>query len=179
MSNLLIGLVMTILVLAILGLIVGYSLFVERLGARRPKSAQAPTREETHPPPAPTLLDLIMSRLFGAAGPIEPIEREQRSYAMEHGAEPSGTVPSEPVPDLAEQLAALDDDALLDILARLPGEDEGYRFAESRIARFIPGRVEDRITQVRAARGTEKPPAPGRQLRIRDQAGERLISIKG
>jgi predicted outer membrane lipoprotein len=146
----------------------------------RPKSER---EEETQPPPtqAPMmshLVALIMSYVFGSAGPIEPVGTEQRSDAVERSTEPRVTQPAEPVPDLMEQLATLTDDELLDILARLPGEDDDYRFAESRIAKFIPGRVEDRLAQVRAARGTEKPPAPGRQLRIRDQAGERLISMK-
>jgi hypothetical protein len=42
MSNLLIGLVMTALVLLTIGAIVGYSLWMERLEARRPKSEAAP-----------------------------------------------------------------------------------------------------------------------------------------
>jgi hypothetical protein len=119
-----------------------------------------------------------MSRFLGAAGPVEPNGTEQRSYAAERSTEPSGTQPSEPVPDLAEQLAELDDDELLNILALLPGEDDDYRFAESRIAKFIPGRVEDRLAQVRDARGTTRPAPPGRMLRVRDQAGERVIPIR-
>jgi hypothetical protein len=178
MSNLLIGAIMTALVLLTIGAIVGYSLWIERLEARRPKSEAAPVRKEAHTPATSTLAALIMSRLFGAAGPIDPAEMEQRSYAVERSAEPSGTQAAELVPALVEQLATLGDDALLDILALLPGEDEGYRFAESRIAKFIPGRVEDRLAQVRSARGTERPPAPGRLLRVRDQGGERLISLK-
>lgn len=79
MSNLLIGLVMTLLVLATVGAIVGYSLWVERLEARRPKSEEAPAREATHAPaeaPAESSLTrqiagLIMSRVLGPAGPID------------------------------------------------------------------------------------------------------------
>lgn len=142
----------------------------------RPKS-ETPAQEENHAPPSPRLVEYVMSYLLGAAGPIEPVGTEQRSDAVERRAEPSGTPATEPVPDLVEQLAALDDDALLDILALLPGDGEDWRFAESRIAKFIPGRVEDRLTQVRDIRGTEKPAPPGRTLRVRDAAGERIISF--
>lgn len=132
--------------------------------------------EEHARPQAPPSLTLI-SRLFGSLGPAEPSATELRSYAVERSAEPSGTQPSEPVLDLLEQLAALDD-ALLDLLALLPGEGDDYRFAESRVAKFIGGRVEDRLSQVRDIRGTQKPPPSGRMLHIRDQAGKRMISIR-
>jgi hypothetical protein len=68
---------------------------------------------------------------------------------------------AEPVPGLVEQLEAMDDDQLLDILALIGDADGAYRFAESRVAKFIPGRVEDRLTQVREVRHTEKPAPPG------------------
>jgi hypothetical protein len=103
---------------------------------------------------------------------------EHRSYAENRPAEPSGTEERNAVPDLVELLSDLDDDALLDILARLRDADGAYRFAESRVAKFIPGKVEDRLTQVREVRHTEKPPPPGRTLRIRDAHGERVIPIK-
>lgn len=54
---------------------------------------------------------------------------------------------------LAAHLGTLDDDALLDVIALIPGEDDDYRFADTRVARFIGGRVDDRIAQVRAVRG--------------------------
>lgn len=75
-------------------------------------------------------------------------------------------------------LEQCDDDALLDILSLVPGADEEYRFAESRVARFVGGRVEDRIRQVREVRHTEPPPPPGRLLRVRDDQGERLIPME-
>lgn len=36
--------------------------------------------------------------------------------------------------------------------------DGSYKYAESRIAKFIGGRTEDRIAQVRAIRGVVVPP---------------------
>lgn len=122
-------------------------------------------------------LHFVMSYIFGGAGPVDQIGTEQRSNAVERSTEQPGTYPAELVPILVEHLATLDDDVLLDILALLPGEDDGYRFAESRVAKFIPGRVEDRLTQVRDIRGTQKPPPPGRQLRVKDERGERMIPI--
>jgi hypothetical protein len=123
--------------------------------------------------------DLIMSPFLGPAGEIEPMPTEQRSHAVEQPREPSGTAVGNDGPDLVEQLEHLDDDALLDILAQLRGADGEYRYAESRVAKFIGGRVEDRLTQVRDVRGTEKPAPAGRLLKVRDRAGERVISFRG
>jgi hypothetical protein len=54
----------------------------------------------------------------------------------------------------------------------------GWNLAESRVGRFIGGRLEDRIDQVREVRGVDPAPAPpGRQLRIRDEHGEHLIPM--
>lgn len=103
-------------------------------------------------------------------------DSSQRSYAVERSREPSGTAGGNIVPDLVERLGTLDDDDVLDILSRLKDEAGEYRYAESRIAKFIPGRVEDRLAQVRAARGTEAPPpVVVRELRVRDTDGERAI----
>jgi len=66
------------------------------------------------------------------------------SYATEH----VGTTDAEHVPIL---LGTLTDDQLLDILARVQFDGD-YRFAESKIGRFIGGRLEDRILQVRQIR---------------------------
>jgi hypothetical protein len=119
-------------------------------------------------------VSFLMSRYVVVPTP-RPVAGEQRSDAVERSTEPSGTEDGNVVPDLVEQLSALDDDALLDILARIHDADGEYRFAESRVAKFIPGRVEERLDQVRKVRHTEKPPAPGRVLRVHDQAGERVI----
>jgi hypothetical protein len=181
MEYFLIGLAMSVLIAVVLGLIVGYSLLMERLAARRPKSEAHPVISraigEATPTTRPTLIDLIMSPFLGPAGEVEPIATEQRSYAVEQRREQMGTEDGNDVPDLAELLEQLDDDQLLDILARLQSEDGAFRFAESRVAKFVGGRVEDRLAQVRDVRGTEKPPS-GRLLRVRDGAGERQIPIR-
>ncbi len=120
------------------------------------------------------LVSFIMSRW--AIVPVRPgNEREQRSYAAEQGREQPGTGVREHVPDLAEQLGTCSDDELLDILSRVPGADDTYRFAESRVGRFIGGRLEERIAQVRAVRGVAEAEPPGRPLRVRDTGGERVI----
>jgi hypothetical protein len=84
-----------------------------------------------------------------------PIEGSHRSYAVEQGSEQPGTGGAFHVPPLWEQLGTLSDDELLDILARVVDEDGEPRFAESKIGRFVGGRLEDRIAQVRAVRGVE------------------------
>jgi hypothetical protein len=71
----------------------------------------------------------------------------------------------------------MDDDVLLEALSQVRNSDGEYRFAESRIGRFASGRLEDRIAQVRDARGVELPPPAGRMLQVRDAAGERLIPM--
>ena len=76
-------------------------------------------------------------------------------------------------------LERCDDDQLLAVLAELIDDTGDWRFAESRVAKFIPGRVEDRLAQVRAIRDTVPPSPPGRQLRVRDETGERLIPMEG
>jgi hypothetical protein len=103
------------------------------------------------------------------------VRSSQRSYAQEPYREPLGTVARNGVPALVERLEAASDDELLEALALAKDEDGGDRWAESRIAKFIGGRVEDRLNQVRDVRGTEKPLPAGRVLRVRDQAGERVI----
>lgn len=103
---------------------------------------------------------------------------EHGSYAVERRREPLGTAGAEPVPDLVERLSDLDDDTILGLLAQVQNEDGEYRYAESRIAKFIPGRVEERLAQVRAVRGTDKPLPPGRTLRVRDGGGERIIPFE-
>lgn len=181
MSDTLIAFVgMVVLVSLFLAFIVIYGRWAER---RAPKSEEAhavishPIGEAAPTPPLIARAGAhIMSRIFGAAGPIEPIPTEQRSYAVEQRAELPGTEDGNDVPDVLELLEQADDDQLLDILAGLRGEDGGYRFAESRVAKFIGGRVEDRLAQVREIRGTEKP--PGRLLRVRDERGERQIPIR-
>lgn len=121
--------------------------------------------------------DRLMSRSAAGVPTTTPIEPEHRSYAAEQSrndAEPTTGTSFRSVFDYLEQC---DDDMLLDILAQLTGADGDYRFAESRIAKFIPGRDEDRLAQVRAVRDTEPPPSPGRQLILRDARGERAVPM--
>ena len=99
-----------------------------------------------------------------AAAPREP---EPRSYATEPDRELPGTQAQEPVPDmvpvaeLPELLAQLDDETLVELLALVPGDKDGYRFADSTIAKFVPGRTADWLPLIRTLR--EKPaPAPPR-----------------
>jgi hypothetical protein len=111
-----------------------------------------------------------------------PVAGNSRSYAVELRREPLGTqagntVPT-PVPTLREQLTELSDDELLTLLALIPGDVDGYRYADSRIAKFIGGRIEERLVQVRAVRGkeqAEKQTAPQRMLIVRDLHGAREI----
>ena len=103
-----------------------------------------------------------------------------RSDAVEPDREQSGTEDGNRVPSLVAQLEQLSDEALLDILARLKtpaGED---RFADSRIGKFIGGRVEDRVEQVRAVRAKPAPAPPGRTIPVRDRAGggEHLLTLE-
>lgn len=103
-------------------------------------------------------------------------ESSPRSYAVEQGSEPSGTV----IGNIAEQLGTLTDDARLAVLANITDADGNYVYADSRIAKFIGGRVEDRVRQVRDVRGTDAPPPkPQPVLRVRDNGHERLIAKYG
>jgi hypothetical protein len=109
-----------------------------------------------------------------------PIEGNARSYAVEHGSEQDGTGGMFRFPSLWEQLGTLSDDELLDILARVKDANGNPKYADSRIAKFIGGRVEDRVAQVRAVRGTEPPPPkPQPLLKVRDNGMERLIAKYG
>jgi hypothetical protein len=125
------------------------------------------------------LVSMAIGRVMSRGAPVpdgRDNAREHGSYAAEPDREPSGTGGREPIPALAEQLTALDDNEVLAVLALIESEDGEYRYADSRIAKFIPGRVEDRIDQVRAVRGVEAELAPpGRLLRVRDEKGERVI----
>lgn len=109
-----------------------------------------------------------------------PNSAERRSYAVEPTTEQSGTVPVFPPSAVIATLEQLDDDALLDILAQVK-KDGGERFTDSRIAKFIGGRIEDRVAQVREARAKSAPPAKhadARQLTIRSRAeGEHVVSF--
>ena len=74
-------------------------------------------------------------------------------------------------------LGTLSDSALLDILAQVK-QGEQWAFAESRIGKFIPGRVEDNIAQVRRVRGEAAPvaaPSPARIIRVNGGKDELVV----
>jgi len=119
----------------------------------------------------------VMSRLLAAVPERRPRASERRSHAAgQHG---NGVERSQGTAfrSVIMYLEQCDDDLLLDILAQLTTVDGDYRFAESRVAKFIPGRVEDRLSAVRAVRDTAPPPPSVRLLRVRDADGERMIPI--
>lgn len=60
----------------------------------------------------------------------------------------------------ARILSTLPEDELIDTLAQMTNPDGSWRYAESRIGKFAPGRLEDRIEQVRRIRGTDPAPKP-------------------
>ena len=106
--------------------------------------------------------------------------RSWRSPAVDRTSEPSGTQYGNSVPPLWEQLERLSDDELLDVLARVNDANGNPKYADSRIAKFIGGRVEDRTNQVRDVRGSvPPPPKPQQTLRVRDNGIERLIAKYG
>lgn len=109
-----------------------------------------------------------------------PDDSSWRSPALDRTSEQTGSGGAFHVPALWEQLGTLSDDELLDILARVKDANGNPKYADSRIAKFIGGRVEDRTNQVRDVRGTELPPpkAPA-VLRVRDNGTERLIAKYG
>lgn len=92
------------------------------------------------------------------------------------GTEAGNTVPFS-VPALVKALTELSDDELLTVLAALPGESDDYRFADSRLAKFIGGRVEDRQNQVRELRGKELPLPPGRKMEIQQNGRRQVVSM--
>ena len=71
-------------------------------------------------------------------------------------------------------LGTCSDAALLDILAQVK-QGDSWAFAESRIGKFIPGRVEDNIASVRQARGAAAPDAPDAP----DAPPARIIRVNG
>lgn len=111
---------------------------------------------------------------------VVPSGGSDYSAALDRTSEHAGSVAAFPVPALWEQIGTLSDDDLLDVLARVKAADGKPKYADSRIAKFIGGRVEDRVAQVRDVRGTEPPPPkPDTLLRVRDNGLERLIAKYG
>lgn len=93
-------------------------------------------------------------------------EPERRSYAVERDREPLGTLSPEQVPamvptyEIPELLAQLDDMRWVELLALIPGEKGGYRFSDSQIAKFIPGRNAEWMQVVRELRAKPEPEPP-------------------
>lgn len=67
-------------------------------------------------------------------------------------------------PIINEQLSTMSNDEILYVMTMLRRNDGSYRFTEKRIAKFIGGRIEDRVAQVRAVR-EKHAPAPQAQGR--------------
>lgn len=119
----------------------------------------------------------FMSRRPAAVPDSPHIAAEQRSQAQEQPGNRAEHSDGTWFRSLIADLEQCSDDELLALLAQLRGADGDFRYAESRVAKFIGGRIEDRIDQVRDVRGTTPPQAPGRVLRVRDDRGERVIPM--
>ena len=117
----------------------------------------------------------------GAGVPAQPQnDGNWRSDAVEQDREQPGTGNGNSVPDPVALLEQLSDDELLDILARVKLPSGGERFADSRIAKFIGGRVEDRVEQVRVVRAKPAPQPQGRAIPVRERGGggEHLLTLE-
>lgn len=138
------------------------SLIVYSLGKRlimAGRARSAPRRRVSTPRRSrPALPTHVMFRLAEPSALSWENNREQHSYAAERDREQPGTAYGNSVPALREQVGTLSDDALLAELALVLNDDGSFKYAESRIAKFIGGRTEDRIAQVRAVRGVETAP---------------------
>lgn len=136
-------------------------------------------------PPPPARFEVKHFAPYVAAAPSVPVQPQNdgnwRSDAVEQDREPLGTGNGNSVPDPVALLEQLSDDELLDILARVKLPTGGERFADSRIAKFIGGRVEDRVEQVRVVRAKPAPQPQGRAIPVRERggAGEHLLTIEG
>lgn len=94
---------------------------------------------------------------------------QNASLADTYQAEP----PAEP---LASTAGTRHDQAIA-VLASLTDEDGSYTYSANKIAEFVGGTRAETLAKIRAARGQPDPaPDPSTLLRVRDQAGERLIS---
>lgn len=109
-----------------------------------------------------------------------PINGNSGSPALDRTSELSGSAGAFLSPTIAELLEQLSDDELLTELAQVRDANGNPKYADSRIAKFIGGRTEDRVTQVRDVRGkAPPPPRPAPQLRVRADGIERLIDKYG
>lgn len=121
----------------------------------------------------------LMSRGAAIVPQSSAKETEQRPYAMGQAGNGPEQAAGSMFLSVVRYLEQCDDDTRLDILAQMCDANGAWLYAESRVARFIGGRVEDRIAQVREARGIEAEQPPGRLLRVKDDQGERLIPMEG
>ena len=139
---------------------------------------------ERRPPTPPARFEVKHFAPYVASAASVPAQaqngEEWRSDPVERGSEQSGTGNGNSVPDPVALLEQLSDDALLDLLARVKLPSGGERFADSRIAKFIGGRVEDRVEQVRAVRAKPAPPPQGRAIPVRERGGggEHLLTLE-
>lgn len=119
---------------------------------------------------------------IGASVPDDrPIDRERRSYAAERDPEPSGTEGGNAVPvaELPAFLADLEPELLVELLALIPGDKDGWRFADSAIAKFVPGRNEVWMQLIREIREKPAPaPAPKREIPMRHMGQERRVALE-
>ena len=127
----------------------------------------------------PHLIDRIADDAMSSYDAVPDVDQkwpERRSYAVDRLSDQPGTVGGNEVLAWLERCS---DDAVLDILARVKMIDGSDRYADSRIAKFIGGRIEDRIVQVRAVRQkSQEPPEPARVILARTRgADERLIAL--
>lgn len=126
------------------------------------------------------IADMLLRQDGKAVPALGENSQERRSYAVEQDREPSGTPSLFPVPAVVERLERASDDELLTILAQLQTPEGDERFADSRIAKFIGGRIEDRVAQVRAVREKQAPqPAqPARAIPVRERGrSEHLLAL--
>lgn len=121
----------------------------------------------------------LMSRADAAPDAPEQSDGSGRSHATEQPTEPRGTLSPDRVLRFAELLSDLSDDTLLDVFARVKTPEGEDKWADSRVGKFIGGRLEDRIAAVRDIRGTTPPPPPGRTLLVSDGGEKRVIPFEG
>lgn len=95
--------------------------------------------------------------------PAAPERRSQATERLGNAPEPPlGNTFPPPVPaplSLVGRMEAMPHERLVGAMALFKNEDGTWRYAESRLAKFAGGRVEDRIAEIRAIRGETPPPA--------------------
>lgn len=103
---------------------------------------------------------------------------ERRPQALEQGWDGPEQGRRNMFPDHVAAVSKMTDDQVLTLLALATDEDGEWRYAETRVARFVGGRVEDRQAQVRAIRGEPEPaPPPVRTVPHRVNGEERRLVL--